>query len=159
MDWTALEDVAPEIAELGRDRLDRARVALLATLRSDGWPRVSPIEPYFSQGLLLFGAMTWSLKALDLRRDPRCTLHSAVTGPDSGEGELKLYGRAAEVDEAVRSSCEGGWWLDKAPETATVFGLSIERAAFVGWDIGGAQMEVRSWSPEHGYTSTHRRYP
>ena len=77
--------------------LDATRVALLGTLRRDGSPRISPIEPYLAGGQLLIGAMAWSQKVADLRRDPRYVLHSAVTGPDSGEGELKLYGQAAEA--------------------------------------------------------------
>jgi hypothetical protein len=60
MTWHDLETAAPEIGRLGKERLDEARVALLATLRSDGSPRISPVEPYLSQGHLLFGAMPWS---------------------------------------------------------------------------------------------------
>ena len=79
MIWAEVEAAAPELAQLGKERLDRLRVALLGTLRKDGSPRISPVEPYFVQGHLLFGAMTWSLKARDLLSDPRCVLHSAVT--------------------------------------------------------------------------------
>lgn len=68
--------------------LDATGVALLGTLRLDGSPRISPIEPYLADGQLLIGAMAWSQKAADLRRDPRHVLHSAVTGPHNGEGEL-----------------------------------------------------------------------
>ena len=69
MNWRDLEAAAPEIADLGKQRLDQARVALLATLRKDGSPRISPVEPYLTQGHLLFGAMSWSLKRRDLVRD------------------------------------------------------------------------------------------
>jgi hypothetical protein len=48
------------------------------------------LEPGIVEGHLITGAMAWSLKAEDLQRDPRYVLHSAVTDPDSGEGELKL---------------------------------------------------------------------
>lgn len=41
------------------------------------------------QGQLLVGAMAWSRKADDLPRDPRYVLHSAVTGPDNGEGGIQ----------------------------------------------------------------------
>jgi hypothetical protein len=75
-----LEQVAPNIAQPGRDRLDHTRVALLGTLRPDGSPRISPVEPYFALGQLMLGVMTWSGKARDLRRDPRCVLHSPITG-------------------------------------------------------------------------------
>jgi hypothetical protein len=87
--WRDLELGAPRLARLGMARLDAARVALLGTLRRDGSPRISPIEPCLADGQLLIGAMAWSQKTADLRRDPRYVLHSAVTGPDSGEGELK----------------------------------------------------------------------
>ena len=159
MNWRDLETAAPEIAELGKERFDQARVALLATLRKDGSPRISPVEPVLTQRHLLFGAMSWSLKTHDLLRDPRCVLHSAITGPDSGEGELKLYGRASEADDETRNSCQEGWWVARPPDAATVFDLNIGQAAFISWDTEDGQMTVRRWSPQHGYTETRRSYP
>jgi hypothetical protein len=79
--WRDVELGAPELARLGLARLNSARVALLGTLRRDGFPRISPIESYIADGQLLIGAMAWSAKASDLRRDPRYALHSVVTGP------------------------------------------------------------------------------
>ena len=90
--WLDLEQGAPHITRAGRALLNQARVALLGTLRPDGSPRISPVEPYFARGQLISGLMSWSGKARDLRRDPRCVLHSAISGPDAGEPELKLYG-------------------------------------------------------------------
>jgi hypothetical protein len=159
VNWQDLEVDAPEIAELGRDALMRARVGLLGTLRRNGSPRISPIEPYFSGGHLLFGAMAWSLKVRDLRRDPRCVLHSAITGPDSGEGELKLYGRAEEADDRVRAACAEGWWVGKPPESAFVFSLNIEEAAFIKWDYERDEMIARRWSPASGFRTSRRSYP
>ncbi len=159
MNWRELETEAPDIADLGKQRLDQARVALLATLRKDGSPRISPVEPFLTEGQLLFGAISWSLKTRDLVRDPRCVLHSAISGPDSGEGELKLYGRATEADDQVRDNCQEGWWLSRPPDTATVFALNIEQATFISWDTEQSQMTVRSWSPQRGFTETRRSYP
>jgi hypothetical protein len=159
MTWRELELAAPEIAEPGKARLDETRVALLATLRRDGSPRVSPIEPFFAAGQLLFGAMAWTLKARDLERDARCTLHSAITGPNEGEPELKLYGRAIEADDDLRAACPTGWWTDQPHEAARVFSLSIEEAAFVTWDYEGGEMTVRRWSRETGLKTSRRSYP
>jgi hypothetical protein len=159
MTWRELELAAPEIAEPGKARLDETRVALLATLRRDGSPRVSPIEPFFAAGQLLFGAMAWTLKARDLERDARCTLHSAITGPNEGEPELKLYGRAIEADDDLRAACPSGWWTDEPHEAARVFSLSIEEAAFVIWDYEGGEMTVRRWSRETGLKTSRRSYP
>ena len=79
-----MELAAPEIARLGMAQLNAAHVALLGTLRRDGSPRISPIEPYLAGGQLLIGAIARSAKAGDLRRDPRYVLHSVVTGPTAG---------------------------------------------------------------------------
>jgi hypothetical protein len=159
MTWRELEQVAPEIARLGRAQLERSRVALLGTVRKDGSPRISPVEPQLCEENLLFGAMAWSLKTSDLLRDPRCALHSAVSDPDSGEGELKLYGRAIKADERTRASCPRGWWVERPPGAATVFMMHIEQAAFVSWDTKRGEMTARLWSPGRGYRETRRDYP
>jgi hypothetical protein len=150
---------APELARLGIARLNSARVALLGTLRPDGSPRISPIEPYIAAGELIIGAMAWSAKATDLRRDPRCVLHSVVAGPDSGEGELKLYGSAAEVGQDLRAAAPDAWWLAWPPDKAVVFTLHIRKAVFVDWDIDGGLMTIHRWSPTRGYAAARRPYP
>jgi len=108
--WRDLEQGTPHIARTGRALLEQARVALLGTLRRDGSPRISPVEPYFAGGQLMFGVMGWSGKARDLRRDLRCVLHSAISGPDAGEAELKLYGLAAPAGDPLREACPEAWW-------------------------------------------------
>jgi Pyridoxamine 5'-phosphate oxidase len=159
MTWRELELAAPEIAEPGKARLDETRVALLATLRKDGSPRISPVEPFFAEGHLLFGAMAWTLKARDLDRDPRCTLHSAITGPNEGEPELKLYARAIEADDDLRAASASGWWTDQPHDAARVFSLSIEEAAFVTWDYEAGEMTVKRWSQKTGLMTSRRSYP
>jgi hypothetical protein len=157
--WRDVEIRAPEIAQPGMARLNSVRVALLGTLRHDGSPRISPIEPYIVEGQLLIGAMAWSAKASDLRRDPRYVLHSAVTGADSGEGELKLYGTAVEAGQDLRAAAADAWWRAQAPEKAVVFTLHIGQAVFVDWDIDHGLMKVHRWSPESGYAVASRSYP
>jgi hypothetical protein len=157
--WQNLQLGAPEIARLAMDRINTARVALLGTLRADASPRISPVEPYFAQGQLLVGAMTWSRKAADLLRDPRYVLHSAVTGPDSGEGELKLYGPAAEAGQDLRGAAAGAWWSAWPADKAIVFSLRIEQAVFIEWDTGQGVMTVHRWSPGSRYSQTSRTYP
>ena len=159
MIWRDLEAAAPEIALLGMERLHQTRLALLGTLRKDGSPRISPVEPCLTQGHLLFGTMTWSAKRRDLSRDPRCVLHTVVSDPDSGEGELKLYGRALEVGEQIRSGCRDAWWATRPTEAAAVFSLDITHAAFVSWDTEHGRMTARRWSPKRGYVETTRDYP
>lgn len=144
--WRDLELGAPRLAMLAMASRNAARVALLGTSRRDGSPRISPIEPYLVEGQLLIGAMAWSQKAADLRRDPRYVLHSAITGPDSGEGEFRLA--AAEA-----------WWSSWPSDKAVVLALHIDQAVFVGWDTEQGVMTVDRWSSQDGYSQSHRTYP
>jgi Pyridoxamine 5'-phosphate oxidase len=157
--WSDLEHGAPEIARLGMARLAAARVAMLGTLRSDGSPRISPVEPYALRGDLLVGAMAWSHKSRDLLRDPRYVLHSVVSGPDYGEGELKLHGCAGKVASGLRDAVADAWWFDQPPERAVVFSLRIASALFVEWDLEHGLMTVRRWTLQHGYQTSTRGYP
>jgi hypothetical protein len=157
--WRDVELGAPELARLGLARLTSARVALLGTLRRDGAPRISPIEPCIAQGQLLIGAMAWTAKASDLRRDPRYALQSAVTGPDTAEGELKLYGPAMQASQDLRAAAADAWWLTLAPEKAIVFTLQIAKAVFIAWDTEHGLMTAHRWSPATGYAIASRPYP
>lgn len=160
MKWQEFEAAAPELARLGRERFEATGVALLGTLRGDGSPRINPVEPYLAAGHLLLGLLSWSKKALDVLRDPRCTVHSSVSDVNGTEGEFKLYGRAREVrDERVRTAPRDAWWTSRPAEDACVFALDIDAAAFVSWDAENAEMTVRRWSPERGVRISTRKYP
>ncbi len=158
--WAQFERAAPEIARLGRSRLDTTGLGLLGSLRRDGSPRISPVEPHVADGHLLFAAMAWTAKARDLARDPRCVLHSVVSDPEGGDGELKLYGRAEAVgDRELRNAASGAWWATRPAGEARVFTLDVEQAAFVSWDVGRGIMTARRWSPERGLDVVERPYP
>jgi hypothetical protein len=155
--WRDLEAAAPRIAALGLASL--TGIALLGTLRQDGSPRISPVEPHVHGGDLLIGAMTWSQKAADLRRDPRYVLHSPVTGPDTGEAEFKLYGWAIQSDDASHRSVAGAWWSGYPADAALVFALRPDAAVYVTWDTSAQLMTVDRWSIQRGCAQYQRRYP
>ena len=157
--WGDFAAAAPWLARRGRELLERAGVALLGTVRKDGAPRISPIEPVFTGEQLLIGVMPWSLKARDLVRDSRCVLHSAVGGPDAGESEFKLYGRAVEAGEDLRDARADAWWVSRPRDDARVLSLAVERAVLVEWDLGRGEMTLTRWSPGLGTSRLTRGYP
>jgi hypothetical protein len=100
--WADVEQAAPQLAAAVRGRFDAYGLGLLATLRRDGSPRISGIEPLFAMGELWLGMMPDSRKALDLRRDARFALHSATTDKQVTNGDARVAGTALEVsDEAT----------------------------------------------------------
>jgi len=149
--WQEFAIAAPELAAAGRKRFERTGLALVGTLRKDGWPRISPVEPHIVDGDLLLGMMWRSRKALDLLRDPRLVVHSPTSHRAGVEGDFKLYGRAVDVanpatrrryGDAVEAKIH---WRPKEPYH--LFSVDIASAAFVVF--GEERLGVR-WSPSRG---------
>src|SRR5215211_4225798 len=100
--WTKTMEHAADLAAHARARIEGTGLALLATLRRDGYPRISGVEPFFEGDDLWLGMMPHSLKAKDLQRDGRLCLHNATVDKDVTEGDIKITGRAIEVDDLDR---------------------------------------------------------
>ncbi|MFD9001318.1 pyridoxamine 5'-phosphate oxidase family protein [Streptomyces sp. NPDC059582] len=100
MNWADFSAAEPDLAGTVEARFDAFTHHVLATLRKDGSPRTSGLEARFLLGELWFGMMPGSLKALDLRRDPRFTLQANPgDGTGMGGGDVRISGRAVEVDD------------------------------------------------------------
>jgi hypothetical protein len=142
---------APRLGPLAESRLAANRLVLVGTLRRDGSPRVSPVEAFVVRDDLMLGMMWQSKKALDLVRDPRIVVHSAVVDPSGTEGDVKLSGRAANVtDPALRSAYadtleERIRW--RPPEPFHLFALDVESAAFMRF---GPEPMALAWSGAGG---------
>jgi hypothetical protein len=159
VNWDEFRQAAPPLATLGLDSIQRFGLILLGTIRADGTPRISPVEPVYAGQHLLLGMMWRSQKALDLLRDARYLIHSVVTSPDAGEGEFKLRGRAVELavgpyHELIRER----WRLPPARQLH-VFSADIESAAFVCYDLVNSEMIIKTWNIKQGPSEVRRPYP
>ena len=133
--WDEFKDAAPELAALGKERFEATGLVLVGSLRKNGWPRISPVEPLFADGQLYLGMMWQSRKALDLKRDSRCTVHNTVSSRDGREGEFKVYGRAVEVTDLEARRRYGDALYEKIgfkPEEPEyhLFSIDVEIASF-----------------------------
>jgi hypothetical protein len=101
--WTEFAAAAPRIAEIFRRRhAATGNLCMLGTLRADGFPRISPMEPRFFEDTLWIGGMPGTAKFRDLLRDPRFTLHTATVDTWVSEGDAKVWGTVEDVhDEAL----------------------------------------------------------
>jgi PPOX class probable F420-dependent enzyme len=83
--------------------LATSRIGILATIRSDGRPQLSPVTPYYDRaaGVIYISTTHNRAKTANLRRDPRATLE--VTSPDgwswaSADGTVTLTGPGTDPD-------------------------------------------------------------
>jgi len=77
--------------------LAESRLGILATIKSDGRPQMSPVQPFYDRetGVIHVSMTEGRAKTANLRRDPRATLE--VTSPDgfawaTAEGVATLTG-------------------------------------------------------------------
>jgi hypothetical protein len=100
LSWADFHAAEPEFADAVRERFGRFRHHVLATLRADGSPRLTGLEGDFRTDELWLGMMYGSLKARDLRRDPRFSLYANPgPGSDMAGGDVRVSGRAVEVTD------------------------------------------------------------
>ncbi len=151
MTWREFAAAAPELAAAGVERLEAAGLALVGTLRKDGWPRISPVEAFIVGGELMLGMMWQSRKAVDLLRDPRVVVHSATCDREGAGGDFKLYGRVVDVRDpvtrrryadAVEAKIQ---WRPQDPYH--LFSVDIESAALV---VFGTKRLGLRWSARRG---------
>lgn len=88
-----------------RTLLADSTLGVLATIKSDGRPQLSPVTPFYDQeaGVVYVSIREGLAKTANLRRDPRAALE--VTSPDGGEwataeGTATLIGPGTEPDGA-----------------------------------------------------------
>ena len=139
--WTEFSAEAPEIAELAERRLAATGLMMIATLRRDGFPRISPLEPVIADGRLTLhdgrlwlGMMVDSTKSRDLQRDGRFALHSATADKMVTEGDVKMWGVATQVTDH---------------DTLAQFASSV--------GVESDAMFVKTWRPGAGVTVVEKR--
>ncbi|GAA4529221.1 MULTISPECIES: pyridoxamine 5'-phosphate oxidase family protein [Nonomuraea] len=144
--WHEVEQAEPAFARRVRALFDAHRHKTIATLRTDGSPRISGIEAAFEDGELVFGSMPNARKGADLRRDPRFALHSATVDPVEGSeaqwpGEAKIAGRAFA----------GGGGAD-----GDRFRADIAEVVHTHLDDQATVLVVEWWTPGHGLRRVER---
>jgi hypothetical protein len=144
--WREIEQAEPEFAARVRGMFDAGRHKTIATLRSDGSPRISGIECEFADGDLRFGSMTGARKGADLERDARFALHGPTVHPEEGKerewpGEAKVAGRAV---------ASGPVSTDGSGPDGVMFVADITEVVITALNADATKLVVESWTPARG---------
>ena len=138
---------------MAEERFRADELVILGTVRPDGASRVSPCEVDFAERRLLLGMMWQSLKARDLLRDPRITIHSVPSDRLNRAGDIKMYGVAIdEQDSDVRDAYRDeirrriDWALDEP--RFHLFAVDVRRAAYIRF---GDDRIALAWDAQRGF--------
>jgi hypothetical protein len=151
--WEEFAAEAPELAAAVLARFEAARHHVLATLRSDGSPRVSGTEVGFNGGDLTLGSMYGAVKARDLRRDGRFALHANPGDGSMEGGDAKVGGVAEEVlgEELAPYADE-----QTPPGSFHLFRLHLAEAVLTSVHPDGDRLVIESWRPGDGVVRRER---
>lgn len=149
--WEEVAATAPEFAEKVRRIFEAHRTSTLATLRQDGSPRISGIDPEFVDGEVVLGMMPGSLKLRDIRRDDRLALHSAPEDPPKDDpsawpGDAKIAGRAVEMPNA-----------EHPEEPSLRFRVAITEVVLTRVGSPADHLVIESWHEGRGLERRERR--
>jgi hypothetical protein len=131
--WGAFAADAPELAAAGEELLRAFTLAFVATVRSDGWPRVHPMTiTLHGEGLYVFPVSS-TPKAGDLERDGRYALHAF---PRFSQGTLASYvddeftctGRAVLIADPGLRNAVRAVHNDSVGDGDRLFRLDLDRA-------------------------------
>ena len=147
--WSEIEAAEPDFVGRVRALLTAQKHMTVATLRRDGSPRISGTEIQLEDGDLWLGMMPGSLKALDLRRDPRLALHSPTFDPPQGDesgwaGDAKVAGRAVETSKG------------NAPSGGHRFRIDILEMVLTRVGDPADHLVIESWHPDRGLETRRR---
>jgi hypothetical protein len=148
--WREFTEAAPRISTIFARRHTAAKkLCMLATLRSDGFPRISPMEPRIFEDQLWLMGMPGTTKFRDLDRDPRFCLHTATVDTEVTDGDAKLWGtvydvRGRALHQRFAEDLFEDIGLDLAgQEFDTFYAADISAASSV--EVGGGHMDVTIW--------------
>jgi hypothetical protein len=149
--WAEFAAEQPDMAAFVQGRFAADRHALIATLRKDGSPRISGVEPDFARGELWVGMMLDSLKSKDLRRDPRFALHCMSTTASTTEaGDAKISGTAefwADKADYLKDLYDRTGWM---PDGGELDLFRFDVTEVVQLTVEGDGMVVLSWHEGRG---------
>jgi hypothetical protein len=140
--WQDFALAEPELAAFGEKRL-KIGPAYLATVRSDGLPRVHPVTPIIAEGHLLLFMEPTSPKGRDLQRGSGYALHCSVSDNSGGEGEFYLMGHAILTDDPVLRELAARYGY-QPKDFYILFELNVERAFSTTYPADGNPVR-KSW--------------
>lgn len=158
--WLEVTQQAPALAALVRARFEAHGLGLMATLRKDGAPRISGIEPLFTDADLWLGMMPGSRKVADLVRDGRFSLHNATVDKNVTEGDVRVSGRAVLVEDAAALEQFRAAFRERTGQTPPEGPISLFRAEITEVSTlrpAGDHLDI-GWWRENGGTHQVDRY-
>jgi Pyridoxamine 5'-phosphate oxidase len=133
--WKEFAAAQPDLADIGRSLLFQFKVGLafLATVRTDGAPRLHPVCPVLANDRLFVLVTPTSPKRQDLLQDGRYALQT-FPQPKPGSDEFYISGKAVLIDDQAERADILRDAKHMADASETAFELEIDRVMHTRWE-------------------------
>lgn len=121
-------DATPTPWAQARERLEKAEVYWLSTVRPDGRPHVTPVVAVWLDGALYFSTGPEERKAKNLRRNSYCAVMTGCNQLSEGL-DLVVEGEAVNVDDEARLQRVAAEYASKYDPP---FHFTVREGAFQG---------------------------
>jgi len=165
--WNDFAAAEPELAARAHGIISATTNCVLATIRADGSPRISGIDPFFRDGQLWIGSMPDSRKGADLRRDPRMALHGIPWesrkvkegATDPGDGDVKVTGRAVELADSeagqrILAEYFADLGIENPPDAGDLFTIDLDTVVVIS--VVDDLLVIDRWSASEGRKTVRR---
>ncbi|WP_063050473.1 pyridoxamine 5'-phosphate oxidase family protein [Nocardia arthritidis] len=159
--WSRFIEEAPHVAEIFLRRHRAAgNLCMLGTLRSDGYPRISPVEPRIFEEFLVLAGMPGTTKFRDLARDPRFCLHTATVDTNVSDGDAKLFGTVVDLPDRDVHARFAQHLFDatgfdvRGREFDHFYVADLTGASTV--EVAGNRLDITIWKPGEGERVVHK---
>lgn len=143
--WNSFAQSQPRLAAAVQARFLAHPHHLLATLRADGAPRLSGTNVFITDEVRI-GSMPGARKIDDLRRDPRCSLHSAPLDEKLVGGDAKIDCIATEMPLADTKA----WLASTGHPTGDGVGFILRIVGATLTTVTDGTLIVETWTPSLG---------
>lgn len=162
--WNHVHRAAPDLVVRARILFAATTNSVLATIRADGTPRVSGIDPWFSAGEMHIGSMPGSRKLADIERDARVAIHGIPWESrkvrqgvdDPGDGDVKLTGTALALDAGSRSQVRAAFERERGFEMPDGDLFRIDLSSLVLISVDDHELVLERWTESDGHVTTRR---
>jgi len=145
MRWADVRRETPDLAAVVQAVFSSGTNKTMATVRSDGSPRISGTELELGEDVTL-GMMPGSMKLRDVLRDPRVAIHSPTVEPPADlaqwVGDAKLAGRLVAIPRPPDGLPGAYFALDVTEVVHTRVDASAEQLVVTAWHEGRGTSQV-----------------
>jgi hypothetical protein len=149
--WSEVADAAPDLTDAVERCFAARRMKCLATVRRNGWPRLSETSGVLIEAGRLWLMMIPSAKANDIGHDARAAVHcGSPTDEWAPSARVTGWARAADREDFDRLHRVRPALAARDGSSLQIFTMTVTEVVVTGPDPNDGDIAIEWWTPGTG---------